>query len=230
MDVYAVEQRAGDAVAIGLDLFGRATAFAFGVAIVAARARIHGGDDHALGGEGHGTGRAGDGDASVFERLAQYLQRAAFKLRQFVEEEDAVVGDADFAGGGIGAAAEQAGIGDGVMRRTKGARGDEGVFRVEQEAANAVDLGGLNGFIEGHRRDDGGDALGQHRFAGAGRADHEEVVAAGDGDFDGAFGTGLTLDFGEIDVVFLMLGEELGDVFAHRLEELLAGEEFEGFP
>ena len=54
-----------------------------------------------------------------FERLAHGFQHAAFELGQLVEEQHAMVGEGDFAGGGIDIAAEQAGIGGGVMRGAK---------------------------------------------------------------------------------------------------------------
>ena len=39
----------------------------------------------------------------------------------------------------------------------------------------------------------------QHRFAGAGRADHQQIVAAGRGDFERALGAFLALDVGEVE-------------------------------
>src|SRR5580704_14092950 len=39
----------------------------------------------------------------------------------------------------------------------------------------------------------------QHRLAGAGRADHQEVVATGRGDFEGALGAFLALDVPEVE-------------------------------
>jgi hypothetical protein len=149
--------------------------------------------------------------------------RVAAEFGEFVEEEDAVVGDADFAGGGNDAAADEADVGDGVVGGAEGARGDEAVRGVEQEAADAVDLGGFDGFLQGHRRDDGRDALGEHRFAGAGRADEQDVVIAGDGDLDGPLDVLLAADIGEIDVVALVAGEELGDVLPRGGERALAG-------
>ena len=49
------------------------------------------------------------------------------------------------------------------------------------------------------RRQDRGKPRGQHRFAGAGRPDHEQVVAAGGGDFERPLGAFLALDVGEIE-------------------------------
>src|SRR3954468_19026498 len=44
VEIDAIEKRAGDALAITVDLGRAATAFAFQIAEVAARTRIHGGD------------------------------------------------------------------------------------------------------------------------------------------------------------------------------------------
>ncbi len=101
------------------------------------------------------------------------------------------------------------------MRRAEGARGDEGLLAA-QHPGDAVDLRALDRFLERHRRDDGGDAFREHRFAGAGRADHEQIVAAGDGDFDGALDVALAFHVGEIDFVVLMVGEEFGQIAAGR--------------
>ena len=71
--------------------------------------------------------------------------------------------------------------------------------RVE-DAGDGVDLGGFEGFLEAQRREDRGEALGEHGFAGAGRADHEDVVATGGGDFEGALGDVLAADVAEVGV------------------------------
>src|SRR5258707_1183548 len=51
----------------------------------------------------------------------------------------------------------------------------------------------------GQRRQDGRQPRGQHRLAGAGRADHEQIVAPGGGDFERALGALLALDVLEVD-------------------------------
>ena len=50
------------------------------------------------------------------------------------------------------------------------------------------------------RREQAGQARREHRLAGAGRADQQEVVAAGRGDLEGALGGLLALDVGELGV------------------------------
>ena len=57
----------------------------------AARAGVHGGDQHKAGGEGQRAGGARNGDKAVFKRLAQDFQRAPRKLREFIQKQNAVV-------------------------------------------------------------------------------------------------------------------------------------------
>ncbi len=70
----------------------------------------------------------------------------------------------------------------------------------------AFDLAGDRGdhrdfeeFGRRQRRQDRRQPRRQHRFAGAGRADHEQIVAAGGRDFERALGAFLALDVGEIE-------------------------------
>ena len=57
-------------------------------------------------------------------------------------------------------------------------------------------------------RQDGGHALGEHGLAGAGRADHEDVVASGAGDLDGALGGLLAANVFEIDEELLGFAQQ----------------------
>jgi hypothetical protein len=156
VEIDAVEERAGDALAITLDLDGAAAAFAFEIAEVSARTRVHRGNEHELGGERDAAGGARDGDFAVFQRLAHHFQGGAFELGQLIEEKDAVMGEAHFARLGNGGAAEQADVGDGVMRRSERPRRDEGLFAAEH-SRDAVDFRALDRFLQRHRRHDGGD-------------------------------------------------------------------------
>ena len=53
------------------------------------------------------------------------LQDVLLELGELVEEEDAVVRQGDLAGAGQGAAADEPGVGDGVVGRAEGAHGDQ---------------------------------------------------------------------------------------------------------
>ena len=61
-----------------------------------------------------------------------------------------------------------------------------------------------------------GDAFRQHRFAGTGRPDHQDVVTAGDGHFDRALHVALAFHVAEIDIVTLVRGEEFAEISACR--------------
>lgn len=240
MEVDAIEEGAGDALAVVFDLARIATAVAFGVAEEAAGAGIEGGDEDAFGREGKGASGAGDSDFTVFEGLAEDFEGGAAEFGEFVKEEDSVVRKGDFAGAGVGAAAEESGVGDGVVGRAKGSGDEEGFFRVE-EAGDGVDLGGLDGFVFAHVGHDGGKAFGEHGLAGSGRPYHQDVVAAGDGDFEGALDVGLAFDVFEVDFVaalgakeFLTIELEGGDgAFAGEvvigLVEVGDGDDFDAF-
>ena len=69
-----------------------------------------------------------------------------------------------------GAAADESGVADGVVRCAEGPDGAERLAPAEQ-AGDAVDLGGLERLVERHGRQDGGEPAGQHGLARARRAD-----------------------------------------------------------
>lgn len=116
---------------------------------------------------------------------------------QFVHEKDAVVGQADLAGHGEGAAATQGDGRDGVVRTAEGAHSHQcGALR--QLAGHAVDFGRFEGFAQGEGRHDGRQALGHHRFARARTAHQQDVVTAGTSDLKGALDVLLAFDLGEV--------------------------------
>ena len=207
VDVDAVHERAGNFGDVALDHRSGALAVAGAVVVETAGAGIHGGGEHEAGGEGERHGGAGDADCAVFERLAQDFEDVAGEFGEFVEKEQAVVGERNFAGARDDAAADQSGVGDGVVRRAVGAGSDQAGALVE-DSGDAVNLGGLERFFEGERRQDRGHALGEHGLAGAGRADHEDVVASGAGDFDGALGGLLSADVFEVDEELLRFAQQ----------------------
>ena len=215
MNIDAVEQRAGDLGHVALDHGRRAHALARLVVEVAAGAGIHGRGQHEARRKAERHGGAGDGDGVVFQRLAHDFEHVARELGQLVEEEQAVVGQRDFAGAGNDAAADQAGVGDGVVRRAEGPLRDQARAGIEHPG-HGVNLGGFERFFKGERGKDGGQPLGQHGFAGAGRADHQNVVAAGGGHFQGALGGLLAAHIAEVDGEVFELAEELFGGHADR--------------
>src|SRR4029077_2423440 len=96
--------------------------------------------------------------------------------------------------------------------------------------SNGVDLGRLDRFIESKRRDYCRDALGQHRFARAGRPDHQDVVTAGDSHLDRALHVALALHIAEIDVVTLVRGEEFAEISACGQKSNFATQKSERLP
>ena len=86
-----------------------------------------------------------------------------------------------------------------MVRRAKGAHADQSGSGVEH-SGYAVNLGRLQRFFESERRQDGRHALRQHGLARSGRADHQNVVASGAGDFEGALGGLLAAHVFEVHV------------------------------
>ena len=79
-----------------------------------------------------------------------------------------------------------------------------------------MNLRGLQRLVQRQRRQNGRQPLGQHGFAGAGRADEQHVMAAGGGDFQGALHVLLAFDLGEIQFVVVRLVENFCDVHLRR--------------
>ena len=84
VQVYSVEQRPGNSLEIFVDGGLGAGAGFHRVAVEAARARVHRGDEREAGRVRERRSGAGDGDVAVFERLAQDFQHVSRKLREFV--------------------------------------------------------------------------------------------------------------------------------------------------
>lgn len=101
---------------------------------------------------------------AILHRLTQDFEDILVELRHFIEKQDAVVGQRDFAGTRGRAAADQAGIRDGVVRRAIGTGRDQGGAR-RQMAGHRVNLGGLQRLAQGHVGQDGGETAREHRLA-----------------------------------------------------------------
>src|SRR2546427_9652092 len=129
--MVASEQWPVVSLKIALSLAGPERDFAFKIPKVPAGAGIHRGDQHELGGKSHPPRRSRNGDLPVFDWLAHHFEGRSFKLRQFIEKEDAVVRKTDFARIWKCAAAEQTNVADGMMRRAKRPLGNEGAVAAE---------------------------------------------------------------------------------------------------
>ena len=209
LDVDPVEKRPGDAVLVFEYLALRASAFPRRVVVVAAGTWVHRGDEHEARREIDRRRRSRDGNVAVLKRLAQDLQRGARELRELVEEENPAVRERNLAGNGTRAAAEKPYRAHRVVRRTKWARGDEHAAALFA-ARDGVDLRDLKRLFGGHRREDGGYPPRDHRLARAGRANHQQIVPARNGDLDRLPYAFLAPDVGKVVASAFFGGDERG--------------------
>ncbi len=85
------------------------------------------------------------------------------------------MGQRSFAGARVGAPADESGVGDGVVGRSKRSFVDEGLVW-GQAASDGVYLGGGQSFFESEVGEDGGDAACEHGFTRTRRTDHQDDV------------------------------------------------------
>ena len=84
-----------------------------------------------------------------------------------------------------------------MVRRAEGPGADERDIR-RQLVGDGVDAGHIQGFVDGHARQDGGQRAGQQGLARARRANHQHIMHPGGRDFEGALDVLLAFDFAEI--------------------------------
>ena len=173
---------------------------------MAAATRVHGCHELEAGRIGDMRIGARDAHPSGLERLAQRLERRARELRQFVEEQHAVMGKRHLARPRPRATADQRLQGRRMMRIAKGASPVEPpIAAVAGKRAHHGRLQRLVGF---ERRQQTGQARRQHRLARAGRADHQQIVATRRRHFEHALGGFLSLDLREIGIVRIRVGKQ----------------------
>ena len=213
MHVYAVEHGARKARLVANPLLIPAGALVRGVAVIAARAGIHGGHQHTRSGKAHTVRSTRNGGHAALKGLAQGLKGRFAKFGQLVQKQHTPVCKTHLAGARVSAAAYQRHIGNSVVRRTKRAHAHKpSLWR--KLARNAVYLGNFKRFLKIQRRQDGGQALGQHGFATAGRADKQHIVAARSRHFQRTLGGLLPLNLG----IILTVGRG-GKGFGFRLAQ-----------
>ena len=232
MQIKPIQQRAGNAVQILPHLpFGTGT-FPFRVPVVAAGTGVHGSHQHKRTGIGNRSRRTGDGNFAILQRLPHDLQCPVVELCQFVQKQQSVMGKGNLPRTGHCPAAHQSGSGNGVVRRTERAACHQRVFAVQQ-AGNGIDLRGFHGLRGSHCRQDRRDPLGKHALAAAGAADHQGIVPACCGNFQGVLCILLSLDIGKVQcfLIFFRLGRigflrtncrtsvlvQVGDQFSHAV-------------
>ena len=111
---------------------------------------------------------------TLLQRLAQDLEHMTAAPWEFIQKEHAMVGQRHLRRHGQLTAADQPRIRDGVVGGAKGS-GPDPRCAVAGEAGDAVDPRGLNGFGEGHGRQDSGVPPGQHRLVHPQTAEKEKV-------------------------------------------------------
>jgi len=122
LDLYidAIEQGARQPMPIAFDGVGRATASDARMPMMAARARVHGRHQLEARREFRAPRGPRDRNAPGFERLAQSFEHPAVELGEFIQEQDAPVGQTDFARARrIAAVRSQAGCDDGAKSATR---------------------------------------------------------------------------------------------------------------
>jgi hypothetical protein len=164
---------------------------------VPTRARVHRGDEERARGKAQRARGARQHDLAGLQGLAQRLQRGAVELGQLVEEQHAVVRQADLARTRhAGTAADEPRRRGGVVRRAEGPRRRQAGADVE--ARRRTHAGDLHRLVRQERREDARQPPGEHRLAGARPPDEAERVAARRGDLQRAPRGALPAHVGEV--------------------------------
>ena len=126
--------------------------------------------------------------------LAQGFQNGAGKFGELVQKQHTVIGQRNLPRPRITATTHQSHTGGGVMRCAKGASAP--LLDGKTVIADGGHCGGFQrlGFI--HRRQDSGQATGEHGLAGSGRADHEQVGVRPDEGAGAEFEDAAAVDVG----------------------------------
>ena len=180
MQVEAIEQRARHARLIVGGAARRPGAGQRRIAEMTAPARVHRGDHLHPRREGDMHVGPDNGHSTGFQRLAQRIQHGALEFRQFVEEQDTKVSQADLSGTDLETAANQGGHGSAMVRSSKRPPPPQSpAFELSGNAGDHRDFEGLGGF---ERRQDAGQAGREKRLSGAGRPAHQQIMSSGRGD------------------------------------------------
>jgi hypothetical protein len=116
LQIDTVEEWAGKAAAILVDLCRRAAAGLQWVTQVTAGAGVHGGNQLKTRRKAGALSGARNMNLSGFQRFAQDLEHRAWKFWEFVEKEHSAMGETDFPGARLRAAPHQGGSRNTVMR------------------------------------------------------------------------------------------------------------------
>src|SRR6187402_1330041 len=120
VNIQAIQEGAGQPRAVAFARLVRTPTRQARMAEITTGAWIHRADQQWPGGKARPCAHSGDVDEAVFEWLAQCLQSRAPKLGQLVQEQNAVMSQADLPGAGNVTAADQARLADRMVRRAEG--------------------------------------------------------------------------------------------------------------
>lgn len=204
--VDSVHNGTGNSRLVARGFTGRTRAETLRIAHIAAGAGIHCGDKNKARREVEGTLGARDRDVTVFERLPQVFEDTLREFAEFIKEEDAAVGEANFSGLWEGSAADKRNRRSAVVGRAEGTGGDEGV-PARQKPGDRENFGDFDTFFEIELGEDRREGFGKDGFAASRGTAHEDIVAARSSDFEGAFGMFLAADIFHIEKEGLFLEE-----------------------
>ena len=195
--VEAIEQRTGQAPAVAGQLAVAAPAPAGSVRL-AARARIHRGDEQDVGGQDDRGRGARDADPPLLEWLTQRVEHVGRELAELVQEEHPVRGAAHLTRSERRRAATDDGHHRGAVVRVPERWPHEHPRPRAAGAGGRVDLGDGEGLCGVQIGKQARQAAREHRLARPGRTDHEQVVPSGRGDLERLSGRSLATHVGEV--------------------------------
>jgi hypothetical protein len=91
--IDTVEQGTGDSLPVALDGPAFAAAYALIASPPTAWARVRRSDEHEIGGQATRVIRPGQNDAAILQNLPQRFPCSSLEFGQFIEEENASVGE-----------------------------------------------------------------------------------------------------------------------------------------
>jgi len=195
--VESVPNGTRETTVVSLDLTWGASAFSRLVSGESTGTRVHGTDEHEPGRENSDAGGTSDANDAFLEGLSQDLQRQATKLGHLVEEEYAVVGEADLARPRFRPTPDQCHIRRRVMRGAKRPRREQTAVVLNQ-TDDGVNGRGLDRFIEGRSGEESRQPFHHHGLPGARRPNQKQVVTTRGRDFERTTCKTLPLDIGHV--------------------------------
>ena len=191
--------RAGESCVEALAHLGGALTLAGGVTEVAAGAGATGSDEPEVRRHDHRPRRPHDVHLLLVVCLQCHLDDVPAELRDLVEHEHAVVGQAQLTGSEAGAS-DHAGRRDGVVRRPQGAARAAGLTPGGDKPRRCADAGQVPLLLHGHVGQQASGAGCEHRLATAGVADQEHGRLGLSGPRELTDGIVLTSHLGEVQV------------------------------